>query len=134
MLTIFDTDTILFKLLNGKVDIGGGIYKGDERPDDSTDEDIVINTIALTQTASPQTGTSNVNVYALDATKRIKGKLQPSTQTARLEKLAKQILNILRSADIPGCLATPGDMTLMKESTTGQHFVNIRVDWNIQTD
>ena len=47
-----DTDDILFKVVSeavasGAVKISGGIYPQGERPDDSTAEDIVINTIIL---------------------------------------------------------------------------------------
>ena len=45
--TPIDTDGILFQLLNGKTTNKGGIYVGDGRPEDSTEEDIVVNTIDL---------------------------------------------------------------------------------------
>ena len=66
MKTSFDINTIVYRILNVqtvKNAISGDIYKGDDRPDDSTDEDIVINTISLTQDFLPQIATSNVNVY-----------------------------------------------------------------------
>ena len=65
-----DTDDILFKIVSeavtsGKVVINGGVFTQGERPDDSEAEDIVINTITVTHD-KPQTGTSNVNIYAND--------------------------------------------------------------------
>ena len=65
-----DTDDILFKIVSeavtsGKVVINGGVFTQGERPDDSEAEDIVINTITVTHD-KPQTGTSNVNIYAKD--------------------------------------------------------------------
>lgn len=75
-----DTDDILFKIVSeavtsGKVVINGGVFTQGERPDDSEAEDIVINTITVTHD-KPQTGTSNVNIYAKDLKLRIKGKEQ----------------------------------------------------------
>lgn len=47
MKSTFDTDGILFSLLNGKTSIKGGCYVRDERPENSVDEDIVVNTVDL---------------------------------------------------------------------------------------
>ena len=77
MKTTFDTDSILFRLLNGsplKTEINGGIYCGDDRPENSELEDVCINSIDLTQDYLPQLGTSNVNIYVSDTTKKIAGK------------------------------------------------------------
>lgn len=134
MKTAFDTDSILFDLLNGKMSIKGGVYVGDDRPEDSTDEDIVVNTIDLPQDALPQIGTSNINIYTSDTSKKIKGKVQVSVNRTRLKALANEALAIVRKANITGLKAIPGNMTIMYEPTTKQHFVNIRIDWNIQID
>ncbi len=134
MKTAFDTDAILFALLDGKTSIKGGVYVGDDRPENSTDEDIVVNTIDLPQDALPQIGTSNVNIYVADTSKKIKGKMQVSANRKRLKALAKEALAIIRKANITGLKAIPGNMTIMYEPATKQHFVNIRIDWNIQID
>ena len=66
MKTTFETDTLLFSLLRESpvsAAINGGIYVGDDRPDDSVKEDIVVNSIDLTQDYLPQIGTSNVNIF-----------------------------------------------------------------------
>ena len=50
MKTTFDTDSILYNiLLNSplKNAISGGFYLGEDRPDDSEEEDVVINNIVL---------------------------------------------------------------------------------------
>lgn len=134
MKTVFDTDAILFDLLNGKMSIKGGVYTGDDRPEDSTDEDVVVNTIDLPQDTLPQIGTSNINIYTADTSKKIKGKVQVSANRTRLKALAKEALAIIRGANITGLKPIPGNMTVMYEPTTKQHFVNIRIDWNIQID
>ena len=130
----FDTNAILFGILNGKTSIKGGCYVGDDRPQDSTEEDIVINTIDLTQDSLPQIGTSNVNIYVSDTSKKIKGKVQIMANRTRLKALAVEALQLIRKANVQGLKIVPGNMTTMYEPTTKQHFVNIRVDWNIQIE
>lgn len=129
----FDTDGILFGLLNGKTSINGGVYVGDDRPEDSTDEDIVVNTIDLEADALPQIGTSNINVYVTDTSKNIKGKMQVSANRQRLNVLTQEVLVIVRNAVLPGMKIIPKGATIMYEPNTKQHFMNIRIDWNIQT-
>lgn len=131
--TPFDTDGILFQLLNGKTTNKGGIYVGDGRPEDSTDEDIVVNTIDLEADALPQIGTSNINIYVSDTSKNINGKMQVSANRIRLNQLTQEVLKIVRETVLPGMKATPKSATIMYEPTTKQHFMNIRIDWNIQT-
>lgn len=134
MRTTFDTDALLFQLLNGKTSIKGGLYVGDDRPENSIEEDIVVNTIDLPQDSLPQIGTSNINIYTSDTSKMVKGKMQVSANRIRLEALTNEVLVILRKANIIGLKAIVGDMAIMYEPATKQHFVNIRIDWNIQTD
>ena len=73
-----DTDDILYQLIQqavneGVITISGVVCPQGERPDDSKAEDIVINTITVTHD-KPQTGTSNVNIYASDLKVKINGK------------------------------------------------------------
>lgn len=132
MKTTFDTDTILFQLLNGKTSINGGVYTDGDRPDDSTLEDIEVNTIDLEADALPQIGTSNVNIYVPDTPKTIAGKQCFKASKKRLRVLANEVLAILRNARIEGLTCTPGIQSLVAEPSTHQHFYNIRVNWNIQ--
>ena len=134
MKTAFDTDGILFGLLNGNTSIKGGCYVGDDRPENSTNEDIVVNTIDLPQDCLPQIGTSNINIYTADTSKKIGGKVQVSANRTRLDFLANEALEIVRKANVKGLKMIPGNMSIMYEPTTKQHFVNIRIDWNIQID
>lgn len=134
MKTAFDTDGILIELLNGKTSIKGGCYVGDDRPENSTDEDIVVNTIDLSQDTLPQIGTSNINIYTPDTSKKIKGKMQVSANRTRLKALAEEALELVRNANIDGLMIIPGNMLIMYEPNTHQHFINIRIDWNIQIE
>lgn len=129
----FDTDGILFGLLNGKTSIKGGVYVGDTRPEDSDDEDIVVNTIDLEADALPQIGTSNINVYVTDTSKNINGKMQVNANRQRLNALTQEVLVIVRNTVLPGMKLIPKGATIMYEPNTKQHFMNIRIDWNIQT-
>lgn len=135
MKTTFDTDGILFALLNGKMSNNGGCYTGDDgRPENSTAEDVVVNTIDLSQDTLPQIGTSNINIYVSDTSKNIGGKMQVLANRPRLEALANEALELVRKANIDGLMIIPGKMTVMYEPNTKQHFANIRIDWNIQVE
>jgi hypothetical protein len=133
----FDTDAILFSLLENsliKDVINGGIYVGDDRPDDSTKEDIVVNSIDLTQDYLPQTGTSNVNIYVADGNVKIGGKQQLQANRIRLKALSEMAMEVLRCAHVTGLKLILGSQTILAEPSVKQHFVNIRIDWNIQTN
>jgi hypothetical protein len=136
MKTTFDTDAILFSLLRESpvsAAISGGIYVSDDRPDDSTKEDVVVNSIDLTQDYLPQIGTSNVNIYVPDKNVKIGGKQQLQANRTRLKKLSEMAIETLRGANITGLKIILGNQTVLDEPSVKQHFVNIRVDWNIQT-
>ena len=81
----------------------------------------------------PQIATSNVNIYVKDSNKKIKGKNQLQANRTRLKVLSKKVIDILRGAKITGLKIIPGSQTLLAEKDIKQHYVNIRVDWNIQT-
>ena len=137
MKTTFDTDAILFQVLHNspiKNAISGGIYVGDDRPDDSKDEDIVVNSIDLTQDYLPQIGTSNVNIYVSDTPKKIKGKQQLQANRTRLKALSEKTMEVLRGAKITGLKMILGSQNTLEEPGIKQHYVNIRIDWNIQTN
>jgi hypothetical protein len=132
----FDTEAILFSLLKNssvKSSISGGIYVGDDRPDDSTDEDIVVNSIDLTQDYLPQTGSSNVNIYVPDARVKIGGKQQLQANRIRLKVLSEKTMEVLRGANVAGLKLTPTSQRILAEPDAKQHYANIRIDWNIQT-
>ena len=132
MKTPFDTNEILMGLLMGNTSIKGGYYHEGDRPDNSTDEDIVVNTIDLSVDTLPQIGTSNVNIYVSDTPKKIKGKMMVMPNRTRLKQLANEVAAIIRDARIPRIKAVSGTTSIIDEPNTKQHFVNIRVDWNIQ--
>ncbi len=130
-----DTDDILFKLIQeavatGKVKISGGVFVQGERPDDSEAEDIVINTITVTH-EKPQTGTSNVNIYASDKKVKIRGKEQRKADRERLRTIGDALaayLDAQNVADLEYWIES--DITI-KEIEVKQHYRNLRISWNI---
>ena len=133
----FDTDSILYGILFNspiKNAISGNIYVGDDRPNDSHDEDVVINSIDLTQDYHPQIGTSNVNIYVSDMNAKIGNKQQVKSNRVRLKALSEKAMESLRGAKVPGLLFTIESQTVLAEPSVKQHFVNIRISWNIQTN
>lgn len=137
MKTTFDTNTLLFSLLRESpvsAAINGGIYVGDDRPDDSVKEDIVVNSIDLTQDYLPQIGTSNVNIFVPDKVVTIGGKQQLKANRTRLKELSNMAIETLRNANITGLKLILVNQTILAEPSVNQHFVNIRINWNIQTN
>lgn len=130
-----DTDDILFKIVSeavtsGKVVINGGVFTQGERPDDSEAEDIVINTITVTHD-KPQTGTSNVNIYAKDLKLRIKGKEQRKADRERLRTIGDALVAYLDAQNIADLEYWIENDIVIKELEVNQHYRNIRISWNI---
>lgn len=130
-----DTDDILFKIVSeavtsGKVVINGGVFTQGERPDDSEAEDIVINTITVTHD-KPQTGTSNVNIYAKDLKLRIKGKEQRKADRERLRTIGDALVAYLEAQNIADLEYWIESDIVIKELEVNQHYRNIRISWNI---
>lgn len=130
-----DTDDILFKIVSeavtsGKVVINGGVFTQGERPDDSEAEDIVINTITVTHD-KPQTGTSNVNIYAKDLKLRIKGKEQRKADRERLQTIGNALVAYLDAQNIADLEYWIESDIVIKELEVNQHYRNIRISWNI---
>lgn len=130
-----DTDDILFKIVSeavtsGKVVINGGVFTQGERPDDSEAEDIVINTITVTHD-KPQTGTSNVNIYAKDLKLRIKGKEQRKADRERLRTIGDALVAYLDAQNIADLEYWIESDIVIKVLEVNQHYRNIRISWNI---
>ena len=134
MKQIFDTDTILFQTLKNDSAIAsqltGGVYIR-QRPDNSVKEDIVVNTIALSQEYAPQIGTSNINIHVSDKTVNIGGVQQKVADLVRLKTLSGLVLDKIRTVVVQGLTMTIEPQNLIKEDEISQHYVNIRISWNI---
>ncbi len=130
-----DTDDILFGLIkqavnDGVITISGGVYTQGERPDDSTAEDIVINTITVTH-EKPQTGTSNVNIYAADLKLVIGGKEQRKADRERLRTIGDALTTYLDAQNVADLEFEIEQDVVIKEIEVKQHYRNLRINWNI---
>ena len=130
-----DTDDILYRLIKKAVDdrvitISGKVCPQGERPDGSTAEDIVINTITVTH-AKPQSGTSNVNIYAADKKRRINGKEQYKANRERLREIGDALTAYLDAQNVADLEFWIEFDVVVKELEVQQHYRNLRISWNI---
>ena len=130
-----DTDDILYRLVakavrEGVITITGKVCTQGERPDDSDKEDIVINTITVTHD-KPQTGTSNVNIYAADKKVRIDGKPQYKCDRERLRTMGDQLTAFLDAQNVADLEFWIEYDVVIKEPEVRQHYRNLRINWNI---
>lgn len=136
MKQIFDIDAILYRILNidSIVDsISGDVYVG-QRPDNSELEDICINTIALTQSHSPQIADSNVNIHIPDIKIKIGQNPQYKPNNLRMKEIAETVLSELRNSNTEGAKLQIGSQIVIPEAAIHQHYVNIRVSWSVHNE
>lgn len=130
----FDTDDILFTVLNAsselKAAIKGGIYVQGERPNNSEKEDIVINNIVISHDY-PQSGTSNINIHVSDLKIKINKQEQRKADRERLRFLTELVIGILKAANVEGLTFWIENETVIKEPAISQHYTNLRINWNI---
>lgn len=131
---VFDTNETIYKALKASTlltsELKGDIYVM-QRPDNSEVEDIVVNTIALTQEYFPQIGTSNINIHVPDQTVTISDKQQKMPDNMRLKLLAGLVLNAIRGTRLETAKMVVENQTTIKEPDNNTHFVNIRINWII---
>lgn len=130
-----DTDDILFKIISeavktGIVKISGVVCVQGERPDESEAEDIVVNTITVTH-EKPQSGTSNVNIYASDKKLKIRGREQRKADRERLRIIGDALVEYLDAQNIADLEFWIESDIVIKEQQVNQHYRNIRLSWNI---
>ena len=135
-LSSIDTDDLLVSLIRqaqeaGNIDINGVICPEDDRPADSQTEDIVVNTIAISQDNKPQDGTANINIYVPDLRVRIRGQEQMKADRQRLQELGDALVSFIKDQNLPELeMWIEGDQ-ILAERTPAQHYRNIRVKLNI---
>ena len=130
----YDIESIVFKALRSNQtlvnELNGGVYLG-QRPVNSDKEDVVINTIALTQEFKPQLGTSNINIHVADKVVTIGGAQQKVEDRVRLKQLSELVLTTIRAGIVKGMKMVVENQSTLKEPEISQHFVNIRINWII---
>lgn len=122
----FDTNEILFNLINIdsiKAAISGGVYN-DGRPINSQKEDIVVNTITVSQAYKPQRATSNINIHVPDLSNGIKN-------ITRLKEISRLVRKEIEENKIFGKSVYVDFIGTIQEPQIKQHFVNIRINWVI---
>lgn len=132
--TPIETDDILYRMLTADTAVSaaveGRIYAM-SRPLNSTTADIVVNTIAL-DTNMPQTGTSNINIHVPDKKTSIAGQQQYITDRETIRWLTSLVIETLESARVDGIMVRVSNQNTIAEESIHQHYMNIRVEWNIQ--
>ena len=130
----YDIESIVYQALRSNQtlvnELNGGVYLG-QRPVNSEKEDVVINTIALTQEFKPQLGTSNINIHVADKVVTIGGAQQKMEDRVRLKQLSELVLTTIRAGIVKGMKMVVENQSTLKEPEISQHFVNIRINWII---
>jgi hypothetical protein len=131
MKTVLDQSTAIYKVLKAQSTIAyaisGGIYKT-LRPADSVLEDIVVNTITLSD-GSLQRGVSNVNIHVADIQQTIGGKQFYAPNEARLNTLTNLVAPLLKSYFSDDFSFKLANTSLVREPEINQHYVNLRINF-----
>lgn len=130
-----DTDDMLYRLIAKAVSdkvikISGLVCVQGERPDGSTKEDIVVNTIAISH-EKPQRGTSNINIFAADKKVKIGNKEQFKCDRERLREIGDALTAYLDVQNVPDLEFEIEQDVVIKELEVRQHYRNLRISWNI---
>lgn len=112
--------------------ITGAVYREGQRPANSDKEDVVINSLSLTTSHCPQTAITNVNIFVPDKEFKASNAVTLMPDTAKMKLLTDFVMSALRRAVVEGVKFNPSSQTIIAEPAIKQHYVNIRVDWNIQ--
>lgn len=131
-MTIDDCNGLLYSALSAaSIGLTGGIYFDDERPIDSTKEDIAINTPTLNGGhGHPQNGYSNINIYVpVKKIKTAEGYRTVRNRT-RERELVKKVSAVIEAMNVEGVNYVESENK--EQSTDGREtFCNVRVFWNI---
>jgi len=125
MYDIFDANELLFKVLNideVKSAIKGKLYN-DSRPINSLNEDIVVNTITITNVFKPQLATSNINVYVPD--------IEGIKNSRRLKEISRVVRKVFEEHQFIGKSVYISDLGIIQEQNGKEHYVNLRIQWRI---
>ena len=115
-----------------KTAVSGSLYKM-QRPDDSTKEDIVINSLPVVS-GDVDECVVNVNVYVPDLQISIAGKPQTQPDFARMKQLTdigKLALEEYSSQSFRFFLDNVG---VIREQSINQHFINFRLSYGAFTN
>ncbi|MEO6610745.1 MAG: hypothetical protein ABIT05_01390 [Chitinophagaceae bacterium] len=132
MKTTLDLIDILWTLINGSalktaLVSGGGIYKH-ERPLNSNNEDVVINSLPIIN-QDLQVAICNVNIHVPDKTINVTGGQQIVADHVRLKALSTVAVGVLDKNWGDDYNFSVQQQTVMADETPGSHFINIRIEF-----
>lgn len=128
----FDQDNILYQDLNNsalKNAISGGIYKY-ERPDNSKLEDIVINSITITND-DIQLGVANVNIHVPALEMTIDNKPQRKPNIKRMQILAQMAVNLLKANYGATYNYWIASQTTVNVPGSNERFINFTINFKL---
>ena len=131
MISTFDIIDVLYGIVNVsslRTAINGNMYKNNDRPDKSGNEDIVINCLP-TSGHQMQTATVNVNIYVPDTLIKISGVNQYKSNFTRLKTLSTLAISLLIEIAMPGYHIRIVNQGVINEDIIHQHFINIRLEF-----
>lgn len=108
--------------------ISGVVYKDGQRPNDSPDEDIVINSLGLTGDWM-QRGVCNVNIHVADLLITKGGKKQYVKNVNRLDTLATLAVTTLKEFYSQEYFFRLANQSVIPQPDIHQHYINIRIDF-----
>lgn len=132
IMTIEGLNGMIYATLSGaNLGISGDVYFDNERPIDSTLEDVTINTPSLSGgNGHPQTGYSNINIYVPMMRVKIGGKQRLVRNRNRENALVLAVSTAVEGLRAKGVASVDGE-NKEQSSDGSESFVNIRVFWNI---
>jgi hypothetical protein len=108
--------------------VTGGIFKL-QRPDNSTEEDIVISALPVSD-GTPDRCTVNVNIYVPDMSVTINGRVQYQPDYTRLKTISEAVISLLDEIYRGYFSFYISSQAIYKEASINQHFSNIRIEYS----
>lgn len=134
MRSVFDAIDDVYQVLRTsqlKTAVTGGLYKL-QRPDDSTKEDIVINSLPIVAGDVDQC-VINVNVYIPDLQISIAGKPQTQPDFARMKQLTDYGKLVLEEYTSQTFRFFIDNIGVFREQSINQHYINFRLSYGAFT-
>jgi hypothetical protein len=136
MMTSLDMVDVLFQVLyNSPVrnNVSGSVYKY-KRPSSSTKEDVVINSLAVTN-LQLQTAVLNVNIHVPNVVATLNGSQDNSMpNTKRLKDITNEVIPLLKNKWAQDYNFDIQQENLFEDDNGNSHYINIRLDFfNINT-
>ena len=132
MTTTLDIVDTLFARLDAsalKTAINGNICKHRRDPN-STSEDVVINSLPVNNEQLSR-AVANVNVHVPDIEVTVNGQQDKQPNHPRLKQLAGIAVTALNDVWETNKNYTVQQQTLIRDADAGDHYINIRIEFNI---